>query len=137
MGDMHTDTTTQTDATETDITETDATQRLVEGYLACWNAPDPARRAELIAATWHEHARSADPLADVTGHAAIAEMMAGIQAQMPGHRFEQRGAARAHHDVAHWAWALCGPDGTEVVTGVDTALLHDGRIVSLYGFFDA
>jgi formylmethanofuran dehydrogenase subunit E len=64
-------------------------------------------------------------------------MMAGIQTQMPGHQFEQRGTARDHHDVVHWEWAMCGPDGIEVLTGIDTASVRDGRIVSLYGFFDA
>lgn len=112
-------------------------QRLIDAYLACWNAPDPDSRAAMIGETWHDGARSVDPLADVSGHAAIAEMMAGIQTQMPGHRFEQRGTARAHHDVVHWGWAMCGPDGTEVLTGIDTASVRDGRIVSLYGFFDS
>jgi hypothetical protein len=92
----------------------ESAQRLIDKYLACWNALDDESRVR-----------------------AIGEMMAGIQTQMPGHRFEQRGPARAHHDVVHWGWAMCGPDGTEVLIGVDTASVRDGRIASLYGFFDA
>jgi hypothetical protein len=115
----------------------ESAQRLVDAYLACWNAPDEESRVRAIGETWHVDARSVDPLADVSGHAAIAEMMAGVQTQMPGHRFVQRGTARAHHDVVHWEWAMCGPDGTEVLAGIDTATVRDGRIASLYGFFDA
>jgi hypothetical protein len=115
----------------------ESAQRLIDAYLACWNASDDEVRSRMIGETWHDDARSVDPLADVSGHAAIAEMMAGIQTQMPGHQFEQRGTARDHHDVVHWEWAMCGPDGIEVLTGIDTASVRDGRIVSLYGFFDA
>jgi hypothetical protein len=121
----------------THTVQPETAQHIVDAYLACWNAPDSDSRAPLIAEAWHDDARSADPLADVSGHAAIAEMMSGIQAQMPGHRFEQRGEVRAHHDVVHWGWAMCGPDGTDVLTGIDTAVVRDGRIASLYGFFDA
>lgn len=113
-----------------------AAEHIVDTYFECWNAPDSEQRAVAIEAAWHSEARSVDPLADVTGHAAIAEMMAGVHAQMPGHRFERRGQVRAHHDVVHWAWAMCGPDGTDVLTGVDTAHVRAGRITALYGFFD-
>lgn len=126
MMDMHNDT-----------IENDTAERIVDTYLTCWNEHDPDKRAVAISAVWHDDARSVDPLADVTGHAAIAEMMNGVNDQMPDHQFEQRGPARAHHDVIHWAWAMCAPDGTQVLTGVDTAHVRNGRITSLYGFFDA
>jgi hypothetical protein len=121
----------------TDTLHLGTAQRIVDAYLACWNAPDHESRAQTLGEAWHDDARSVDPLAEVTGVAEIAEMMAGVQAQMPGHRFEQRGAVRAHHDVVHWGWAMCTADGTEVLTGIDTAVVREGRIVSLYGFFDA
>lgn len=121
----------------TDFIDHDTAERIVDAYLTCWNEHDPARRAAAINATWHDDARSVDPLADVTGHAAIAEMMEGVNVQMPGHRFERRGAVRCHHDVIHWHWAMCTSDGDPVLTGIDTAHVRDGRIASLYGFFDA
>jgi hypothetical protein len=121
----------------TDSIDLETAHRIVDAYLACWNAPDQESRAQLIGEAWHGDARSVDPLADVSGHEAIAEMMAGVQAQMPGHRFDRRGEVRAHHDVVHWGWAMCGPDGNEVLTGVDAAVVRGGRIVSLFGFFDA
>lgn len=126
MVDMHTDT-----------IDNNAAERIVDAYFACWNEHAPDARSAAIRAVWHDDARSADPLADVTGHAAIAEMMHGVNAQMPGHRFERRGTIRVHHDVVHWAWAMCAPNGTPVLTGVDIALVRDGRITWLYGFFDA
>jgi|CXWL01.1.fsa_nt_gi hypothetical protein len=126
MVDMHTDT-----------IDNDTAERIVDAYLTCWNEPDPERRAAAISDAWHDDARSVDPLADVTGHAAIADMIDGVSVQMPGHRFERRGPARAHHDVVHWAWTMFAPDGTQVLTGIDTAHVRDGRITSLFGFFDA
>jgi HEAT repeat protein len=127
LADPH-DTTTLTPA---------AAERIVDGYLTCWNETDRARRAAAIASTWCDDARSVDPLAEATGHAAIDEMIAAVQAQMPGHRFERRGAIAAHHDVVHWPWVMRGADGAHVLTGIDTAVIRDGRIAALAGFFDA
>jgi hypothetical protein len=110
---------------------------IVDGYFACWNEADDDRRSALVAQVWHDDARSVDPLADVTGHGAIASMMGAIQSQMPGHRFAVSGDVRTHHDAMHWGWSMTGPDGTVAVTGIDTALVRDGRIQFLAGFFDA
>jgi hypothetical protein len=108
---------------------------LVDRYLAGWNETDHHARADLIERTWTTEARSVDPLADVTGRADIDAMMAGIQSQFPGHRFELDGGVVEHHDVVHWGWRLRTPDGTALMSGFDVATMVDGRIDFLAGFF--
>lgn len=115
--------------------QTTTATELVHSYLACWNETDPAARAELIEQTWTAGARSVDPLADVTGRAGIDAMMAAIQAQFPGHRFELDGEVVEHHDIVHWGWRLCTPDGDRLMAGFDVATVVDGRIAFLAGFF--
>lgn len=115
--------------------ELDTARSIVDRYLACWNEPDSSRRDLLVAEAWTPDARSVDPLADVAGHAGISAMMGAIQAQMPGHRFSLVGDVNAHHDVVHWAWTMSDPSGATVIAGIDTAVIDEGRIALLVGFF--
>ena len=113
------------------------TPTAIDNYFSCWNEPGGVRRLELIEAGWADEARSVDPLADVTGHVAISEMMGAVQQQFPGHRFKLVGEPAAHHDVLHWSWSLVDADGSKVIGGIDVARLDgDGRISELTGFFE-
>jgi hypothetical protein len=109
---------------------------IVDTYLAMWNETDPKRRAQLIEQAWAGHCRYVDPMLEAEGHAALAEMVAGVQAKFPGHRFRRRSGVDAHHDQLRFAWDLVAPDGAVVVAGVDVgALGADGRLQRITGFF--
>ena len=64
---------------------------------------------------------------EARGHAALGEMVAGVQAKFPGHRFRKRSGVDTHHDQLRFAWDLVTPDGAVVVT--------DGRLERITGFF--
>jgi hypothetical protein len=114
-----------------------ATHATINLYFDCWNEPNDEVRLALIERGWTSTARSVDPLADVTGHTAISEMMGAVQQQFPDHRFQQVGESSEHHDVLHWSWKLCDPTGNQVISGIDVAHLDaDGKIANLAGFFD-
>ncbi len=114
---------------------TDATTT-VDTYLAAWNETDAAKRARLIERAWAGDGRYADPMLEAAGHAALAEMVAGVQAKFPGHRFRRRSGVDAHHDHLRFAWDLVAPDGGVVVAGIDVgALATDGRLARITGFF--
>src|SRR5438309_196963 len=93
-------------ATMSDVTTT------VETYLAMWNEPDPARRAEHIERAWAEAGHYVDPLLEAEGHAALGEMVAAVHAQYPGHRFRRTSAIDTHHDQLRFGWELVAPDGS-------------------------
>ena len=113
------------------------TPTAIESYFDCWNELDDARRLDLIERAWVPDARSVDPLADVTGHGAISEMMGAVQQQFPGHRFGLVGEPTVHHDVLRWRWKLVDAGGSTVISGIDVAHLDDeGRIRDLTVFFD-
>lgn len=117
--------------TTTDITAA------VQAYLRPWNVTDAAERATALDAAVTSDVRYVDPLADVSGAAALDQVIAGAQAQFAGMELRLHGAVDAHHDVARFQWAL-GPAGAEpLVIGFDTVTFaEDGRVASVSGFFD-
>ena len=111
----------------------------VDTYLAMWNEPDEARRADLIATAWTEDGRYVDPLASVAGHDQISDLIGAVRAQAPGHVFRLLGErVDAHHDVVRFGWELVPAAGGEsVAIGFDVAVAgEDGRIGSVIGFLD-
>jgi hypothetical protein len=111
--------------------------RIVDGYFEMWNETDPARRREVITATWAPGAGYVDPMFAADGHDALDTMVAAVHQRFPGHRFRLTEAADGHHDRARWGWELAGPDGP-VAAGVDFAVLDaEGRLREVTGFFAA
>lgn len=108
----------------------------VDTYLAMWNEPDAARRAELIRTAWGEAGHYVDPLLEAEGHDALSQMVAAVHAQYPGHRFRRTSAVDTHHDQLRFGWELVAPDGSITVGGVDVGILAaDGRLTRITGFF--
>lgn len=109
---------------------------VIDQYVAMWNETDPDRRSKYLAAAFAEDGRHVDPVLDATGHADLAEMVAGVQAQFPDHTLRRTSAVDAHHDQVRFAWELSGPDGTVAVAGTDIAnLAPDGRLRLVTGFW--
>jgi hypothetical protein len=111
---------------------------LVERYLAAWNEPDGERRAKAVAELWADDGGYTDPLADVTGHEAVAAVIAGAREMFPGHVFRLGGPVDGHHDIVRFTWHLAPETAAEpTVIGFDVAVLaKDGRLRHVYGFLD-
>lgn len=113
-------------------------KRVIDGYFAVWNEPDAERRRKLIAGVYAEGATYLDPIMSGAGHDGIDSMIAGAQAQFPGHVFRQIGKADDHNDCVRFSWELVGPDGKDIgIAGTDFATVTgDGRISAITGFLD-
>jgi hypothetical protein len=108
----------------------------VDTYLAMWNEPDPARRADHITKAWADDGAYVDPALDAVGHAALSDMVAAVHERFPGHRFRRTSGIDAHHDLVRFGWELAAPDGTVTVAGIDVGeLASDGRLARITGFF--
>ncbi len=118
-----------------DTTKTYDLQSVLDGYFECWNATGDAARREAVPRTWAPDARSCDPVADVTGHDQLAEMFAGFHTTYPGSSFRQKGAVDAHHNLVRWGWEMIDAEGIVALDGIDVAVIDDGLIVHLAGFF--
>jgi hypothetical protein len=114
-------------------------EQLVERYLDTWNETDADARCAAVADVYADGAQYVDPLADVTGHAQISELIGAVQQQVPGHVFRLAdGGVDAHHNVARFSWELVPAAGGEsLAIGFDVAVIEeDGRIASVLGFLD-
>jgi hypothetical protein len=109
---------------------------IVKQYLATWNA-EGAEREALLAEHWSPDVQYVDPLAEVSGAAAVGAVIDAVHAQFPGFSFSQVSEADAHHRQLRFSWGL-GPTGEEpVVVGFDVVVLdEDGRIRDVRGFLD-
>jgi hypothetical protein len=111
---------------------------LVDTYLAMWNEPDAGRRARHIEQAWTADGRYVDPMLEAVGHAALSQMVDGVQAKFPGHRFHRTSGVDVHHEELRFAWELRAPDGSVVVAGLDVgAISPDRRLRRVIGFFGA
>jgi hypothetical protein len=108
---------------------------LVDAHLAAYGNPDKAERDSAIAAIWAADGALVDPPLTGEGHAGISDLAAAVQSQFAGHTFRRVSDVDAHHDVLRYAWELVGPDGTVAVSGLDVAVVADGRLQRVAGFF--
>ncbi len=113
-------------------------EMIVGSYIAMWNETDADRRRALVARTVTEDATYLDPLMSGEGVEGISAMIAGAQAQFPGHRFTLLAGPDTHHDRVRFTWSLADDGSDPVVVGTDFAVLGgDGRLRSITGFLDA
>ena len=81
-------------------------------HAAIWNETDPDIRRAAVETVGAEDARYVDPLASVTGHDEISDLIRAVQQQLPGHVFRLLDGIDAHHNVARFAWELVPADET-------------------------
>jgi SnoaL-like domain len=111
---------------------------LIDGYIAMWNEPDPERRRALVAEVVTDDATYVDPLVEGEGQDGIDALIAGAQAQYPGHRFVLDGAPEAHHDRVRFTWHLVPDGGDPIAVGRDIGVIAgDGRLRDVVGFLEA
>ena len=114
------------------------TATVVDTYITAWNETDAGRRRELIAQTWTDDASYLDPMMSGEGQDGIDAMIAGVQDQFPGARFELAGEPDAHHDRVRFTWHLKAPgDGDTMAIGIDFGTIaEDGRLRTVTGFLE-
>ena len=108
---------------------------VVDAYMATWNEPDDAARAATVARIWAPDATYLDPTQVHTGHEGLTAMGADFQTAFPGHTMRRTTGIDQHHDALRFGWEAVAADGTVLVAGIDVALVVDGRLTGIAGFF--
>ena len=97
-----------------------------------FNERDPERRTAVIARTYTDDVVFSDPDGTVTGHKALKDKAQKLLDQTPSFVFTAAGPIYGTHDLGYLAWHF-GPKGQPpVVSGMDIAIIREGRIATLY-----
>ncbi len=110
----------------------------IDRYFALWIEPDPERRRDLIAQTFTEEATYTGPLLGGEGHDGIGQLVAQLNQNLGGHRFNRTSDIDHHHDAVRYSWEIV-PPGTDTpfAAGIDIGFVdEDGRLTSVTTFLD-
>lgn len=112
---------------------------LEDSLLVIWNDRQAESRLAAMKAVYADDIvfYESDKGAAVVGHQAINDLIATLQMQWPPEfSFELTRTPQANHQVQYISWTLGIPGQTPVASGIDIALVKDGKIMSLHLFLD-
>jgi hypothetical protein len=110
--------------------------RVVDQYMAAWNASDAAVRYALLSECWSERGTYVDPTVAIVGRDALAMHIAQVQSRRPGAKLEFQSGVDVHHNVVRFLWRLVRADGTTGKVSIDFGELgSDMKLTSVVGFF--
>jgi hypothetical protein len=110
---------------------------LLENLFAVFNVRDPERRLEAIERNYTEDVTWTDPNATFNGHEAMNEQAQKLLERMPKFVYSAAGPVRISGDLGLLAFNLGVPEQSPAVSGIDVALVRDGRIARLYTLLTA
>ena len=105
----------------------------VRQYFEAWNEPYTDLRLKAVEAAFAPDASYLDPERLAQGRMAIAEMIGAAQQEIlqsfAAFLFEPAGQIDSHHGQVRIGWALKGPTGAVIATGVTFAALDAGGAI--------
>jgi hypothetical protein len=110
---------------------------LLENLFAVFSERDPARRMEVIARNYTEDVTWFEPDTTTQGHEAMNEQAQKLLDRMPDFVFSAAGPVHVSHDLGLLAFNMGVPEQLPAVSGIDVALVRDGRIAVLHTLLTA
>jgi SnoaL-like domain len=107
---------------------------LLANLFAVFNERDPERRWEAIARNYTEDVVWSDPDGTTRGQEALNEQAQKLLDRMPGFVFSAAGPVHVSGDLGLLTFNLGMPEQPPAVSGIDVALVREGRIAALYTF---
>jgi SnoaL-like protein len=98
---------------------------------------DPERRLEVITRNYTEDVSWTDPEGTTLGREALNEQAQRLVERMPDFVFNAAGPVHVSGDLGLLAFNLGVPEQTPAVSGIDVALVRDGRIALLHTLLTA
>jgi hypothetical protein len=105
---------------------------MLANLFAVFNERDPERRLEAIARNYTEDVVCSDPDGTTQGHEALNEQAQKLLDRMPGFVFSAAGPVHTSRDLGLLTFNLGMPKQPPAVSGVDVALVREGRIAVLH-----
>ena len=108
---------------------------MIDAYVAAWNEPDAATRAQLLDQAVVDDFVFEGPNGHFRGREAVDKLIAAMQQRMPGTEVVRVGEADG--DPARFGWQIRTTGGQPLLAGTDLAEVgQDGRLrrVEMEGF---
>jgi hypothetical protein len=110
---------------------------LLANLFALFGDRDRERRLQVIARNYTEDVILTDPDGTTQGHEAMNEQAQKLLQRMPDFVFSAAGPVHVSRDLGLLAFNLGVPEQPPAVSGIDVALVRDGRIARLYTLLTA
>jgi hypothetical protein len=110
---------------------------LLANLFAVFSERDPKRRLKVIARNYTEDVIWSDPDGTTQGHEALNEQAQKLLDRMPDFVFSAAGPVHVSRDLGLLNFNLGMPEQPPAVSGVDVALVRDGRIAVLHTLLTA
>jgi SnoaL-like domain len=110
---------------------------LLENLFVVFSERDPERRLEAIARNYTEDVIWSDPDGTTRGHEAMNEQAQKLLDRMPDFVFSAAGPVYVSGDLGLLAFNMGVPEQSPAVSGIDVALVRDGRIAVLHTLLTA
>ena len=110
---------------------------MLANLFAVFNERDPKRRLDMIARNYTEDVIWSDPNGTIQGHEAMNDQAQKLLDRMPDFVFSAAGPVHVSGDLGLLSFNLGVPKQPPAVSGVDVALVRDGRIAVLHTLLTA
>ena len=110
---------------------------LLANLFEVFNVRDPRRRMEAIERNYTEDVTWSDPDGTTHGHKAMNERAQKLLERMPDFVFSAAGPVHVSRDLGLLGFNLGVPEQPPAVSGIDVALVRDGRIAVLHTLLTA
>jgi hypothetical protein len=105
---------------------------MLANLFAVFNERDPERRLETIARNYTEDVIWSDPDGTIQGQKALNEQAQKLLDRTPGLAFSAAGPVHVSRDLGLLAFNHGAAEQPPAVSGIDVALVRDGRIAVLH-----
>ena len=110
---------------------------MLANLFAVFNERDPDRRSKVIAANYTDDVVWTDPDGTSEGRQALGERAQTLLDRMPDFVFSAGGPVHVSHDLGLLAFNMGLPEQAPAVSGIDVAVVRDGRIAALHTILTA
>ena len=111
-------------------------EELVNRYFDSLNEPDTKLRRDLTKQVWAEKGKFGTPYGEVEGLDAIDALVAGVQKKFPKATVRRTTKIDGFGVYLRWGFTLSDADGLPILSGVDFAIVDNGKLQLVMGFFD-
>lgn len=110
---------------------------MLDNLFAVFNVRDPERRLQALARNYTEDVTWTDPEGTFVGHEAMNAQAQKLLDGAPDFVFNAAGPVYVSRDLGLLAFHMGVPEQSPAVSGIDVALVRDGRIAVLHTLLTA